>query len=123
MTWNPDTLTTFGDADELGISSTRPDGSLRPYITIWGVRVGDDFFVRSAHGSDNGWYRRALASGIGSVRTGSVTQSVSFEQAGPEVQEAVDAEYSRKYARYASIVGSVVGEELHDLTIRVVATD
>ena len=119
-TWNPDHLNTFADADELGIASTRPDGTLRPYVTIWGVRVGDDFYVRSAHGGGNPWYRRALASGTGSVRTGSVEVAVTFEQASPTVQKAVDAEYARKYARYASIVGSVVGENLYDVTLRIV---
>jgi hypothetical protein len=31
------------------VSSYRPDGSLRPFVTIWVVRVGDDVFIRSTY--------------------------------------------------------------------------
>ena len=48
---------------ELQIASRRADGSLRKFVTIWAVRSGDDVYVRSAYGHDNGWFRRALASG------------------------------------------------------------
>jgi hypothetical protein len=122
MTWNPDTLTTLGDAEEVGISSTRPDGTLRPYVTIWGVRVGDDFYVRTGAGGGSNWFRRATASGAGSVRAGSVEQPVTFEAAAAEALPAVDAEYSRKYARYPSSVAAVVGEKVHDVTLRLVPT-
>ena len=59
--WTIDELTRLGRADELGIASRRPDGSLRPFVTIWFVRLGDDIFVRSAYGHDNPWFQRALA--------------------------------------------------------------
>ena len=55
-------------AEELGLASRRADGTLRGFVTMWVVRVGDDVYVRSAHGPDNPWYRRAIASGpAGSV--------------------------------------------------------
>jgi hypothetical protein len=41
-TWTPDELTRIGSAEELEVSSTRADGTLRPYVTIWVVRVGDE---------------------------------------------------------------------------------
>ena len=53
----------IGDATELEVSSTQGDGTLRAFVTIWGVRVGDAIYVRSAHGSGNGWFRRAKSSG------------------------------------------------------------
>ena len=48
--WTADELDRIGRADELRIASRRADGSLRPYVTIWTVRSGDDIYVRSAHG-------------------------------------------------------------------------
>jgi hypothetical protein len=32
--WTSDELARMGDADELQIASRRPDGTLRPFITI-----------------------------------------------------------------------------------------
>ena len=49
-TWNPDELARVGRAEELRISSTRPDGTDRPFVIIWTVRAGDSLYVRSAGG-------------------------------------------------------------------------
>jgi hypothetical protein len=49
----------IGSAAEIGLASRRPDGSLRPYVTMWVVRAGDGLYVRSAYGPDNPRYRRA----------------------------------------------------------------
>jgi hypothetical protein len=40
--WTGADLDTVGAADELQIAPLGEDGSLRPYTTIWVVRVGDD---------------------------------------------------------------------------------
>jgi hypothetical protein len=48
--WIPDELNKIGAADELQIAALRPDGTLRPFTTIWVVRVGDDLYVRSYRG-------------------------------------------------------------------------
>lgn len=61
--WTEDELSRIGRAEELQITSRRADGSLRPYVTIWVVRAGDDIYVRSAYGSSNPWFVRATASG------------------------------------------------------------
>jgi hypothetical protein len=68
--WTADELARIGRATELDIASRRPDGTLRPFVTIWVVRVGDDVYVRSAHGYANLWSQRALASGEGRIRAG-----------------------------------------------------
>ena len=39
--WTEDELSTVGQAEELEVTSQRPDGALRPYVTIWAVRAGD----------------------------------------------------------------------------------
>ncbi|HZA87571.1 MAG TPA: DUF2255 family protein, partial [Acidimicrobiales bacterium] len=66
--WSDDQLRRVGQATELDLASRRSDGSLRPYVTMWVVRAGDDLYVRSAYGPENPWYRRAMASGSGRIR-------------------------------------------------------
>ena len=123
-TWSEDELARVGGADELRIASTRPDGSLRPYVTIWAVRVGDDVYVRSAYGATNPWFVRARASGTGRIRAGGVERDVGFTDAAPDAHAAIDAAYHAKYDRYGpAIVGTVVGPQVRDVTLRVVPRD
>ena len=119
--WTADELAKIGEADELRISSRRPDGSLRPFVTIWGVRLGDDLYVRSAHGHDNPWFQRALASGEGRVSAGGVERDIAFEVPSSDADEDVSAAYHAKYDRYGpSIVGTVVSPEAARSTLRLV---
>lgn len=122
MTWNDAQLRTLGDSDEVAVSSRRADGTLRPFTTIWGVRVGDDFYIRSAYGAGNGWFRRAVGSGAGSIRGRGDTVDVTFEllDAADPVHPNVDAAYHAKYDRYgARIVNTVVGPSAAEVTLRV----
>src|SRR5690349_10639530 len=120
-TWTKDELTRIGGAEELQLASVRSDGTLRPYVTMWVVRAGDDLYVRSAHGPTNPWYRRAKASGVGRIRAGGLERDVTFAEAAPDVHAAIDAAYHAKYDRYGPrIVGSVVGAEVEALTIKLV---
>jgi hypothetical protein len=119
MSWTGSQLTKIGDADELQVSSVRPDGSPRPYVTIWVVRLGDDLYIRSGYGPENGWYRRARAAGSGRVRAGGVTHDVTFEDADPALREQIDAAYHAKYDKYGpAVVGPMVGEKLAEVTLR-----
>jgi hypothetical protein len=119
--WTADELASIGRATELQIASRRPDGSLRPYVTIWVVCSGDDVYVRSAYGPDSGWFRRAVESGEGRIRAGGVERDVVFESPGPEVDAEVHAAYHAKYDRYGPrIVGTVVSPEAARLTLRLV---
>ena len=119
--WTADELTRLGRPDELGISSRRADGSLRPFVTIWFVRLGDEVFVRSAHGYSNPWFQRALASGVGRIRAGGVERDVAFEEPGPGMVEDLHAAYHTKYDRYGpSIVGTVVSPEAGRSTLKLV---
>ncbi|MEF3405376.1 DUF2255 family protein [Agromyces sp. CCNWLW203] len=117
--WTTEEIERVGDADELQIASHRADGSLRPYVTIWVVRVGDEVFVRSAYGPGNPWFRRAQLSGSGRIRAGGVERDVTFSEPSADVHEAVDAAYHAKYDRYgAQIVGTVVGPQVVATTLR-----
>jgi hypothetical protein len=122
--WTPDELTRIGGADELEVASYRPDGTLRPAVTIWAVRAGDDVYIRSAYGPGNGWFRRAQASGTGHVRAGGVDEDVRFEAPAADAHPAIDAAYHAKYDRYGpAIVGTVVGPRVVEVTLRVVPRD
>jgi hypothetical protein len=119
--WTADELAKIGKATELRIASRRSDGSLRPYVTIWVVRSGDDVYVRSAYGHENGWFQRALTSGEGRIRAGGVERDVAFEEPGVVVDADLTAAYHAKYDRYGpTIVGTVVSPEAARSTLRLV---
>lgn len=117
--WTKDELSRIGGAEELRVASYRPDGSRRPHVTIWSVRVGDHIYVRSAYGRDNGWFRRALASGTGHIHAGGVEKDVAFEEPEDDVHADLDAAYHAKYDRYGQgIVGTVTGAHAVGETLR-----
>lgn len=119
--WSDDQLRRVGQATELDLASRRSDGSLRPYVTMWVVRAGDDLYVRSAYGPENPWYRRAMASGSGRIRAAGVEADVTFGTAADDAQAAIDAAYHAKYDTYGPrLVGSVVGPDAHRVTVRLV---
>jgi hypothetical protein len=105
----------------LQLASTRSDGTLRPYVTMWVVRAGDELYVRSAYGPNNPWFHRAKASGIGRIRAGGVERDVTFAEPGSGVHGGIDIAYHTKYDRYGpEIVGTVVGPKAEAVTIRLV---
>jgi hypothetical protein len=119
--WSDDQLRRVGQATELDLASRRSDGSLRPYVTMWVVRAGDDLYVRSAYGPENPWYRRAMASGSGRIRAAGVEADVTFGTAADDAQAAIDAAYHAKYDTYGPrLVDSVVGSDAHRVTVRLV---
>jgi hypothetical protein len=119
--WTADERNRIGRAEELQVASQRSDGSLRPYVTIWAVCAGEEIYIRSAYGPENGWFRRATASGTGRIRAGGVERDVTFADADPAEREAIDTAYHAKYDRYgARIVGSVTGPNMLNTTTRLV---
>jgi hypothetical protein len=121
MHWTDDERVTMDGMDELAIASIRPDGSLRPFVTIWFVRVGDEVYVRSAYGYDNPWFRRALTAGEGRIRVGALERDVTFEVPASDVGDAVTEAFNAKYGRYGKgIVKTVVSAEAVRSTLRLV---
>jgi hypothetical protein len=43
--WTKEELAKIGNAEELDIASRRPDGTFRPFVTIWVVRADGDLYV------------------------------------------------------------------------------
>ena len=105
-TWTSDELDRIGSADELRITSPRADGTLRPYVPIWVVRVGDDLYVRSYRGAAGGWFRHLTDRAEGRIQAGGVERDVTVATAAGEVDDAVDdavdEAYRGKYGRYGS---------------------
>src|SRR5204862_756396 len=96
-TWSSDQLRRVGDAIELQLAPRRSDGTPRSFTTMWVVRVRDDLYVRSAGGPARPWYRHARANDNGRIRAGGVERDVTFGEAAPDVQAAIDAAYHAKY--------------------------
>jgi hypothetical protein len=118
--WSADELARIGAADELEIAPRRPDGTLRRAVPIWVVRVGDELYVRSWRGADGAWFRAAQRQHTGHLRAGGIDKHVAFEDAGPDVEEAVDAAYRDKYACYPSYVEPMVSDQARATTLRLV---
>ena len=118
--WTSDELQRIGEATELRIQTARADGTLRNPIPIWHTHVGDAIYIRSAHGPDNGWFRRAKTVGKGRIQAGGVERDVRFEQAGPELSDDITASLHAKYDRYGSgPVGAITGADVLETTLRV----
>ena len=118
-TWTSDELDRIGSADELRITSVRADGTLRPYVPIWVVRVGDDLYVRSYRGADGGWFRHLRERDRGRVQAGGVEREVAVATAAGAVDDAVDEAYRGKYGRYGSrLVDPMIAAPARATTLR-----
>ncbi|WP_329476311.1 DUF2255 family protein [Kribbella sp. NBC_01510] len=123
-TWTAEELQRIGDATELRVSSYRTDGTLRPYVTIWMVRAGDDIYIRSMESAGTPWYRRAKASGTGRIKAGGVERDVTFADAAADDHARIDNAYHAKYDRYGpGPVGAVVGPGVAPVTLRLLPRD
>lgn len=98
--WTESELESIGRADELRVASRRADDTIRPYVTIWTTREGDDIYVRSARG---------------------VEKDVIFTREEDAATNArVDAAMHAKYDRYGpGPVGTITGSDSHATTLRV----
>jgi hypothetical protein len=61
-TWSPEQVERIGRAEELQIAARSADGTLRRWVPIWVVCVGDQVFVRTWYRRDNGWFGHVLDS-------------------------------------------------------------
>jgi hypothetical protein len=123
MAWTSDQLDRIGAAQELHITSSRADGTLRKSIPIWVVRVGDDLYIRSAFGPDSGWYRHATANNSAHVQAGGVDTDVALESAtDAETNAKVDAAYRSKYRNQPSSLSYMTTPDAAQTTLRLIAT-
>ncbi len=119
--WTRDELSRFGGAEEVEVAAVTRAGSVRNRVTIWLVRHGEDLFVRSVRGRDGAWFRAVQGSKNGRIWAGGLERDIKFEQAGPSVDDEIDAAYRSKYRRYAGrILNSVLTPEACSTTLRLV---
>ncbi|HEY4174758.1 MAG TPA: DUF2255 family protein [Rhodopila sp.] len=122
--WTDDELSRIGEADELSIALLRQDGSLRKPVIIWVVRVGNELYARSAYGRGAAWFRGVQLKHKGRIDAGGIQKDVSFEDADPTANDAIDTAYRSKYRRHgAQYVDSVTNTEARSTTIRIVPND
>ena len=120
-TWTSDELDKIGRADELRIAPRRRDGTLRNPVTVWVVRHGDDLYIRSWRGRTAAWYRAAQVRTEGWIRAGGVEKDVTFVDADPDINDAIDAAYRTKYHRYSdSYVRPMISPEARATTLKLV---
>jgi hypothetical protein len=108
--WSKNELTSIADADELNLTAQRKNGTMRPPVTIWVVRDGDDLYVRSIHGRNGVWFQATQQGHQGRVNSGGVQKDVRFEvDPDPGLNDRIDQAYRSKYHHYgAKLVDTVV---------------
>ena len=116
--WTSDELDRIGTAEELRLTTRRPDGTLRKPVTIWVIRHGDDLYVRSYRGPGGAWYRHAREHREGRVQAGGVDKDVRFADARHDLDDQIDAAYRAKYGRYSSYVEPMVAPAARATTLR-----
>ena len=119
-TWTSDELNQIGKAEELEIASLRADGTLRNPVIIWVVRLGDDLYVRSVNGRNSAWFRGVQVRHEGRIWAGGVEKDVTFVEAGPAIDDQIDAAYHTKYRRYPSSVDDINSPTARTATIKLV---
>ena len=125
-TWTPAQLDAFDDVAEIDVVTTRADGTTRPPVPIWVVRVGDDVYVRSWRGGAGTWYRHAARGGQLQVRLCGQQLDVAVELV-PTAAAAhghIDRAYRTKYGQYGSrYVDPMVAPDAQAATLRLLPND
>lgn len=102
-TWSPEQLQRIGASPELEIAVRRADGSLRRWIPIWVVRVGQNAYVRTWYARPDGWFGHVLQSRRAQIRLPEVQADVSVTDVGATpagLRAAVDDAYRSKYEHF-----------------------
>ena len=120
--WTTEELDKISAVDELQVAALQPDGSLRPYTTIWVVRIGDGLYVRSYRGRGGAWFQSVLRHPEGRIQAGELARDVTFAEPEDADQTAIDQAYRAKYSRYDSaFVDPMVGTEARAATLQLLA--
>jgi hypothetical protein len=121
-TWTRDELDRFGAAEEIEIAPLGRNGAARKTATIWIVRVGDDFYVRSAYGRrGSAWFRAAQTHHEGRISSKGIERDVTFLDANTNLNENIDAAYRGKYRRHgAQYVNMMISPEARSATLKLV---
>jgi hypothetical protein len=111
--WNSDELRHIGAAHELEIAGRRTDGTLRPWVPIWVVTVGDQVYVRTWYRRDTGWFGHAVAASQARIRVPALETDVAVEDVGegtPTLRAGIDAAYRAKYGSFGGTERMITAE-------------
>ncbi|CAL9324107.1 DUF2255 family protein [Streptomyces sp. SudanB66_2053] len=100
------------------VAGARPDGTLRSFVLIGHVRVGDDELIRSLNGTGGSWYRGATRTGQGEIDVDGRRIRVAFlvdTGREEEVDQALQARYGND-----SGVRRMTKPKAQEATLRVV---
>ena len=117
--WTSSELDAVGDADELHVATRRSDDTLRSDRIVWVVRQGDDLYVRSVNGPTAAWYRGVQTRHAGHISAGGVSKDVVFTEPDHDLDDALDAEYRRKYGHYSGPTARITAPLARQTTLRV----
>jgi hypothetical protein len=120
--WSPGELGHIDRAPELQIASRRPGGSIRPFVTVWMVRVGTDVYVRSGagYGGVSTWLPRARDSGSGMVRVADQEWPADFTHLDPADPVHADID-GANVTKYGGSFG-MTDPATHEHTLRITPT-
>lgn len=117
--WSQDDLHAIEANDDLFVSPFRDDGTTYGTPTqTWALVIDGDVYVRAASGRESRWYQAALSQKAGRVRVADKNYEVTFEPAGEEVSDAIDAAYEAKYPG-SSAVPIMQGDGPKSATVRI----
>jgi hypothetical protein len=112
-TWSPGELRQIDGARELQIAGRHADGTLRRWVPIWVVSVGEKVYVRTWFRRDTGWFGQVLALQRARIRVPGLEADVDVEDVGegiPELRAGIDAAYRAKYGRHGGTERMVTDE-------------
>jgi hypothetical protein len=121
--WTSEELERIGPLQEVEIATRRRDGTLRRPVPVWIVRVGDDLYVRSWHGTDGAWYRAARARLEGRMSAGDDELDINFVEPEDDVEDAIDAVYRSKYGHSSRYAEEMVAPLARATTLKLVPND
>ncbi len=104
--WSSGDLERIGRADELQIAGKRADETLRRWVPIWVVCVGEQVYVRTWYRREDGWFGHVLDSRRARIRVPGLEADVAVEDVGDSgagLRAGVDAAYRTKYGRYSGM--------------------
>ena len=117
--WSEDDLRAIAENNDLFVSPFREDGTTYGTPTqTWALVVDGDVYVRAANGQESRWYRAAMSQKAGRVSVADKNYEVTFESAGNESSDAIDAAYEAKYPG-SSAVPVMQGDGPKSATVRI----
>jgi hypothetical protein len=117
--WSAEDLRLISAAGELQIAVRRSDGSLRQWLPIWVVCVGEQVYVRTWYPRDTGWFGHVLRSRRARIRVPGMEADITVENVGDasaQVTADVNDAYRTKYGRGGA--GSMVTATAMETTLR-----